>query len=45
MNERGKKHKKGKRFTRICAGPAAAVTRLVPPPTVPQLSPTRNNEP
>lgn len=40
-----KNHKKGKRVTRICTGPAAAVTRLVTPPIVPQLSPMRNNEP
>lgn len=43
--ERKKKNtRKGKRFPRICTGPAAAVSRLVPPPTVPQLSPMRNNE-
>lgn len=42
--EGGKKNKKEKRFTRICSGPAAAVTRLEPFPTAPQLSPMRNNE-
>ena len=44
MNKREKKNKKEKRFTRICTGPAAAVTRLEPLPTAPQLSPMRNNE-
>lgn len=41
---RKKTTRKGKRFPGISTGPAAAVTRLVPPPTVPQLSPMRNNE-
>lgn len=44
MNERKKNTRKKKRFTKIRTGPAAAVTRLVPLPTAPQLSPMRNNE-
>lgn len=44
MNERRKNTRKEKDSPGFCTGPAAAVTRLVPPPIVPQLSAMRNNE-